>query len=159
MDAEIWVALAFILFMGILGYFGAHKVVAQSLDDHAGRIKAGLDEASQLKIEATQLLAEAQRKFHESESEAEKIIAGAFADADRFTIEAKTKIEEFVARRTKMAEANIALAEAQATTDVRNTAAEVAVMAAEKILTLTCKGELAKDLIEKDIKDIGKKLN
>jgi F-type H+-transporting ATPase subunit b len=81
------------------------------------------------------------------------------ADADRFTIEAKAKIEEFVARRTKMAEANIALAEAQATTDVRNTAAEVAVMAAEKILTLACKGELAKELIEKGIKDIGKTLS
>jgi F-type H+-transporting ATPase subunit b len=43
MDAESWVALAFILFMGILGYFGAHKCVAKSLDNHAGRIKAELD--------------------------------------------------------------------------------------------------------------------
>ena len=48
--------------------------------------------------------------------------------------EAKAKMEEFVARRTKMAETKIAQAEAQALADVRGAAAEAAVGAAEKIL-------------------------
>ena len=49
--------------------------------------------------------------------------------------EAKSKMEEFVARRNKMAETKIAQAEAQAVADVRAAAAEAAVGAAEKILT------------------------
>ena len=61
--------------------------------------------------------------------------------------EAKAKMEEFVARRTKMAETKIAQAEAQAVADVRAAAAEAAVAAAEKILDETVKGKVAEDLI------------
>jgi F-type H+-transporting ATPase subunit b len=159
MDAEIWVTLAFILFVGGLGYIGVHRMIAKSLDDRAGRIKAELDEARKLKDEAAQLLAEYQRKRHEAENEAEEIIAGAKAEAERLAVEAKSKIEEFVSRRTKMAETKIAQAEAQAAADVRSAAAEAAVAAAEKILTLETKGELAGRLLAKGIDDIRKKLN
>ena len=43
-------------------------------------------------------------------------------------------MEEFVTRRTKMAETKIAQAEAQAVADVRAAAADAAVAAAEKML-------------------------
>ncbi len=68
-------------------------------------------------------------------------------------------MEEFVARRTKMAETKIAQAEAQALADVRAAAAEAAVAAAEKILTQTVKGSVADDLIDKGIADLKSKLN
>ena len=85
--------------------------------------------------------------------------AGAKAEADRMAIEAKAKIEEFVARRTKMAEAKIAQAEAQATADVRAAAADAAIAAAEKILTQEAKGPLAGELLAKGLDDVRKKLN
>ena len=56
-------------------------------------------------------------------------------------------MEEFVARRTKMAETKIAQAEAQAVADVRAAAADAAVAAAAEILTDTVKGKVADDLI------------
>ena len=68
-------------------------------------------------------------------------------------------MEDFVARRTKMAETKIAQAEAQALADVRAAAAEAAVAAAEKILTRTVKGKVADDLIAKGIEDVEDKLN
>ena len=68
-------------------------------------------------------------------------------------------MEEFVARRTKMAETKIAQAEAQAVADVRAAAAEAAVSAAEKILTDTVKGKVADDLIARGIGDVKAKLN
>jgi F-type H+-transporting ATPase subunit b len=158
-DAEFWVAVAFVLFVGLMGYLGVHKTVAKSLDERADRIKAELGEARKLKDEAAALLAQYQRKRQEAESEAQGIIAGAKAEADRMAIEAKAKIEEFVARRTKMAETKIAQAEAQATADVRAAAAEAAVAAAETILTQQAKGPLAGELIAKGIDDVRKKLN
>ena len=158
-DAEFWVAVAFVIFIAVLGYLGVHRMVAKSLDDRAAGIKAELDEARKLKDEAAQLLADYQRKRHEAEGEAQEIIAGAKAEAERLAIEAKTKIEEFVARRTKMAETKIAQAEAQATADVRSAAAEAAVAAAEKILSQETKGNLAGELIAKGIEDVRKKLN
>jgi F-type H+-transporting ATPase subunit b len=158
-DAEFWVAVAFVIFVAGLGYLGVHKMVAKSLDDRAANIKAELDEARRLKDEAAALLAQYQRKRQEAEGEAQEIIAGAKAEADRLAVEAKAKIEEFVARRTKMAETKIAQAEAQATADVRAAAADAAIAAAEKILTAETKGKLAGELIAKGIEDVRKKLN
>ena len=68
-------------------------------------------------------------------------------------------MEDFVARRTKMAETKIAQAEAQALADVRDAAAEAAVAAAEKVLAKTVKGKVADDLIAKGIADLKSKLN
>jgi F-type H+-transporting ATPase subunit b len=158
-DAEFWVAVAFVIFVAGLGYLGVHRMIAKSLDERAARIKADLDEARKLKDEAAELLAEYQRKRQAAEGEAQDIISGAKAEAERMAAEAKTRIEDFVARRTKMAETKIAQAEAQAAADVRSAAAEAAVAAAEKILSAETKGKLAGELIAKGIDDVRKKLN
>lgn len=159
MTAEFWVALGFVAFIGLLGYLGVHRMIAKSLDERAVRIRAELDEARRLKDEATQLLAEYQGRRQQAESEAQEIIAGAKAEAERLALEAKTKIDEFVDRRTKMAETKIAQAEAQAAADVRAAAADAAVAAAEHILSQQAKGDLADELIAKGIDDVRKKLN
>jgi len=72
---------------------------------------------------------------------------------------AKAKVEEFVARRTKMAETKIAQAEAQAIADVRSAAADAAVAAAETLLTETVKGKLAGQLVADGIKGLAARLN
>jgi F-type H+-transporting ATPase subunit b len=158
-EAEFWVLIGFIVFIGLMGYVGVHRKIGQSLDSRADRIKGELDEARKLREEAAQLLADYQRKRGEAEHEAQDIIAGAKAEAERLAVEAKAKVEEFVARRTKMAEAKIAQAEAQAAADVRAAAADAAVAAAERILAQETKGPLAGELIAKGIADISKKLN
>lgn len=157
--AEFWVAAAFVLFVAGLGYIGVHRTIAKSLDERASRISAELDEARKLKGEAIQLLAEYKQKRDAAETEAHEIIAGAKADAERMAEETKARIEEFVARRTSMAETKIAQAEAQAAADVRSAAAEAAVAAAERILSEQTKGTLAGELIAKGIEDVRKKLN
>jgi F-type H+-transporting ATPase subunit b len=158
-DPETWVAIAFVIFLGVLAYLGVHKMIMKSLDDRAERIKAELDEARRLKDEAAELLAEYQRKRQAAEAEAQDIIEGAKAEADRLATEAKGRIEDFVARRTALAETKIAQAEAQATADVRSAAADAAIAAAEKILSAETKGKLAAELIAKGIDDVRKKLN
>ena len=136
-----------------------HKLVVKGIDDRRERIKAELDEASRLKAEAEALLATYRGKQQEAEREAETIVASATAEAERLAAEAETKIEEFVARRTKMAESKIAQAEAQALADVRSAAAELAVAAAEKILTGIVKDKVADGLLAKGIADFKAKLN
>jgi F-type H+-transporting ATPase subunit b len=158
-EAEFWVALGFLAFLALMGYIGVHRQIAKSLDERADRIKAELDEAKKLKDDAAALLADYQRRREQAEHEAADIIADAKVEAERLAAEAKAKVEEFVARRTNMAETKIALAEAQAAADVRAAAAEAAVAAAEKILAQQAKGELAGALIAKGIEDVRKKLN
>jgi F-type H+-transporting ATPase subunit b len=158
-EAEFWVAVAFFIFVGVLIYFGVHRLVLDGVDARRDRIKAELDEALKLKEEAQALLADYQRKQREAENEAAAIVAGAQAEAERIALEAKTRMEEFVARRTKMAESKIAQAEAQALADVRAAAADAAVAAAEKILVQTTHGAAAESLIAKGISDLKSKLN
>jgi F-type H+-transporting ATPase subunit b len=158
-EAEAWVAIAFVLFLGLLVYLGAHRWVINGIDQRQARIKAELDEAVRLRQEAQAVLAEFERKGREAESEAAAIIASAKAEAERLAAEAKTRMEDFVARRTKMAEAKIAQAGAQAVADVRAAAADTAVAAAEKILSAVAKGKVAEDLLARGIEDVRKKFN
>lgn len=158
-EPETWVAIGFVIFIGILIYVGVPRMLTGALDDRAKRVQAELDEARRLKEEASRLLSEYQAKQKQAETEAAGIIAGAKAEAERIAAEAKTKMEDFVARRTKMAETKIAQAEAQAVADVRAAAAEAAVAAAEKILTAEVKGKVAEDLITRGIGDVKSRLN
>ena len=158
-EPEFWVAVAFVLFLGVLVYTGVHKTMIDTLDRRSDRIKAELDEARRLRDEAGKLLADYQRKQREAEREAEAIITEAKAEAERVAAEARGKMEEFVARRTKLAESKIGQAEAQALADVRAAAADAAVAAAEKILRDTAKGKVADDLIARGIADVRAKLN
>jgi len=158
-EAEFWVAVAFVIFVGAMVYFRVHKLIVDGLDQRTARIKAELDEARRLRDEAQALLAEYQRKQQEAEREAGEIIAGARAEAERLAVEAKSKMEDLLARRAKMAETKIAQAEAQAVADVRAAAADAAVAAAEKILTRTVKGQVADNLIAKGIDELKSKLN
>ena len=158
-EAEAWVALAFIIFLCLLVYLGAHRRVIDGLDQRKARIQAELDEARRLRDEAQALLAEYQRKRAEADREAEAIIASANVEAERLAAEGKARMEDFVVRRTKMAETKIAQAEAQALTEVRSAAADAAVAAAEKILSTTAKGKIADDLIARGIADLRKRFN
>ena len=158
-EPEFWVAVAFVILMGVFAYFGVHRTVLKALDHRSERIKAELDDARRLKEEAAKLLAEYKARQATAEREAQDIIATAKAEAERIASEAKTKMEDFVARRTKTAESKIALAEAQALADVRAAAADAAVAAASTILSQSVKGPIADDLLAKSIAEVRKKLN
>jgi F-type H+-transporting ATPase subunit b len=158
-EPEFWVAVAFVILMGVFAYFGIHHTVLKALDHRRDRIKAELDDARRIKEEAAKLLAEYKARGASAEKEAQDIIASAKAEAERIAAEAKTKLEDFVARRTKTAESKIALAEAQALADVRAAAANAAVTAASTIMSQTVKGGIADDLLSKGIAEVHAKLN
>ena len=157
-EPEFWVAVAFVILMGVFAYLGVHRTMLTALDHRAARIKAELDDAKRLKDEAAKLLAEYQARRASAEREAQEIVAGAKADAERIATEAKARMEDFVARRTKTAEGKIALAEAQALADVRAAAAEAAIQAASTILSQSVKGEVADKLLAKGIDEVKAKL-
>src|SRR5713226_8574858 len=153
-EPETWVAIAFLIFVGLLVKLGVPNLLFKALDDRSARIKAELDEALKLRKEAEGLLAEYRRKQGEAEQVAASIILNPRTEAERLAAEAKATVEDFIARRTKMAETKIAQAEAQALADVRSAAADAAVAAAERILSTTAKGKIADDLLARGIADL-----
>ena len=159
MEAETWVAVAFLILLGIFGYFGVHRTILKALDHRRDRIQKELDDARRLKDEAGKLVAEYRARRESAEREAQEIVESAKAEAERIAGEAKAKMEDFVARRTKSAENKIAQAEMQAVAEVRAAAADAAVTAASSVLSQTVKGQIADNLLDQGIKDVRDKLN
>ena len=158
-DAEFFVLLGFLVFVGVLIYFGVHRMVLKGLDARGEAIQAELDQASRLRAEATALLASFEKKTAEAEANAAAIVAEARAQAEQLAKDAAERMNEFIARRTKQAEAKIAFAEAQAAADVRAAAADHAAKAAEVVLKDQMQGSGGADLVAREIAGIKTRLN
>ncbi|MFC7399443.1 ATP F0F1 synthase subunit B [Chelatococcus sp. GCM10030263] len=159
MDAEFWVAVSFVVFLGVAIYFGAHKTVLVSLDARTKRIADELEEAKRFRAEAEALLKEYQAKRAAAETEAEAIVTNAREEAQRIAEEAHRRMNDFVVRRTAAAEAKIAQAEAQAAAEVRAAAAEAAIRASETVLKKAVQGERADAIFEASLAGVRSKLN
>ena len=153
-DAEFFVACAFVLFIGLLAYVGVHKTIAGALDARVDRVKAELAEAERLRAEAASLMASFEMKRKQAEADAAAIVAQARTEADMLARDAKTRMEEFIVRRTRQANDKIAQAEAQATVDVRAAAAEAAVQAATIVLAQDVKSGKGAPLVDRGIEDV-----
>ena len=159
MGAEFFVMLGFLVFVFILFYFGAHKIVLNGLDARGKAIADELSQAAKLRQEAQGLLASFDRKRAEAERQAAAIIAEARAQAEQLARDAAVRMEEFVTRRTSQAEAKIAFAEAQATADVRAAAADHAARAAEILLRDEARGSAGTELVGREIGALKGRLN
>jgi F-type H+-transporting ATPase subunit b len=132
-DHEFWVLVAFIVGVSLLIWKGG-PAFTRGLDDRAARIRQQLDEAQRLRDEAEAMLADYQRKQRDALSEAEAIVARAKADAERIGAEAVAALEAQLKRREAQATQRIAQSEAQAVSEVRAAAVDVAIEAARRLL-------------------------
>jgi F-type H+-transporting ATPase subunit b len=143
-EPKSWVAIAFVLFFVL---FGAKlwKALAGILDKRTASVQAELDEAGRLRREAEAMLADAAKRREAALAEAQVLLAGARAEAGRLAKAAAADAEAAARRREKMALDRIAAAEKSAMDEVRITAAEVACVAAERVIRegLTPEGDAA----------------
>lgn len=158
-NPEIWVLIAFLVFIGIVLYVKVPEMLAKSLDERAAAIAKELDEAKRLREEAQQILADYKRKAAAADDEAKAIVDEARREAEAMAAETKKNLAESVERRTKLAEDKIARAEAQAVSEVRATAVDAAIAAAERILKEKVSGSAATTLIAESIQGLKGKLN
>ena len=132
--ATVWATVALLIFVAILLYIKVPAMLSKSLDARSDKIRAELDDARRLREEAQALLAEYQKKRKEAEQEAADIVAAAKNEAALLAEDAHKKTEDYVARRTALAEQKIGQAEREAINEVRASAVELAVEAARKVL-------------------------
>lgn len=159
LDATFFALVALVIFLALIVYLKVPGMMAKSLDERAANIGKELDEAKRLREEAQTLLAEYQRKRKEAEAEAANIVAAAEREAEMLTAEAKQKTEEFVARRTALSEQKIKQAEADAINSVRATAVDIAIAAAESVITAKSDAATQAALFVKAVGDVKTRLN
>lgn len=157
-DPTFWVGLAFVVFVAGIAKM-AYKMIAESLDKRAERIRAELDEAVRLREEAQTLLAGYQRKQRDAVTEAEEIVEHAKAEAKRLAEQAEKDLEAAMERRTQLAEAKIAQAEAQAISEVRNLAVDVAIRATRRLIAENMDETRAQATVDQAIAELEGKLH
>lgn len=157
-NPENWVALGFVVFVALVAK-RAYQFIAGFLDQRSAAIKANLDEAVRLREEAQSLLASYERKHRQAESEALDIIARAKSEAESMAKDAAQAIEDSVKRRSELAMDRIAQAEAKALKEVRETAIDVAIRGAERLIAQELDEAKADKMVDDAIKDLGKKLH
>lgn len=157
-DPSFWVGLAFVLVVGFLAK-PIMRGVSASLDGRADKIRTQIDEARKLREEAQSLLAEYQRKQRDALAEAESIVAQAKEEAVRLQAQAEKDLEHSIERRKAQALERIAQSEAQALASVRNTAVDVAIAAAEKLVQDQMSGDRQAALVDQSIQDLPGRLN
>lgn len=130
---EVWLAVAFFLFVGALAK-PAWKRITGGLDARAAQIESELEEARKLREEAQAALAAYQRKQRDAAKEAEAIIAHAEEEAKRIASRAETSLAETLRRHQQLTEERIALAQARAVDEVKAEAVEIALAATRRLL-------------------------
>jgi F-type H+-transporting ATPase subunit b len=157
-DPAFWVALAFVVLV-ILAAKPVGRILATALDDRAETIKAQLDEAEKLREEAQELLASFKRKQQEAEVEAAKILKRAKDEATRLEAKSKVDLENALKRRELAATARIAQAEAAAIAEVQDYAMNIALKAAQSLLTDHISAQKANAMIDDAIAELPKQLS
>jgi len=155
---EFWVAVAFIVFVGLTART-IFRVATVALDERAEGIRNQIDEAQRLAEEAQELLASYERTQRDAEREAEAMVDNARREADRLAEHAARELERSLKRREQLAVDRIAQAEKSAIEDVRAQAVEVAMQATRIVLAEHVSGSKADALIDAAIKDIPEKLH
>jgi len=154
-----WVAIAFLIFFAALIYVKVPALLAKQLDARADRIRSELDEAQKLREDAQAMFADYQRRQRDALATAEEIVIKAKEDAEIIRKASEAELEASLTRRQELAEAKIHQAEEKALSEVQNIAVDVAIAAAEKLMTDNIKAKEAGTLIDQSIKDLGNRLN
>ena len=157
--ATLWATIGLIIFGAVVVYLKVPGMLGKSLDERAGKIRNELEEARRLREEAQQLLAEYQRKRKEAEKEAADIVTAAKNEAGMLVEDARKKTEEYVQRRTVLAEQKIGQAEREAVAEVRASAVDLAVEAARKLLGDKVDAKTGADLFKSSLQELRAKLN
>ena len=158
-DATFFATVGLFLFFALVIFLKVPGKLGKALDERAAKIEAELGEAKRLREEATLLLAEYQKKRKDAEAEAAGIVAAAEREAAALTAGARQKTEEFVTRRNALTEQKIKQAETEAVNAVRSAAVDLAVAAAEKVLSGKADAGVQADLFKSALGEVSARLN
>ena len=133
-DATFWVAISFVIFVGVLFYLKVPQKIYDSLDESIKKIKKEIDEAEKLKDEAKNILSEYETKISKSKQEVNLLIKKAQNESEKNIIKINEEFHNIFENRKKMAEEKIKQMKMQAIKDIKNSSVDIAIQALEKII-------------------------
>ena len=133
-DATFWVAVSFLIFVGVLFYFKVPQKIYESLDESIKKIKKDVEDAEKLKEDAKNILSEYETKISKSKQEINLLIKKAQNDSEKNMIKINEEFHTIFENRKRMAEEKIKQMKTQSIKDIKNASVNIAIQALEKII-------------------------
>tara|TARA_B100000945_G_C20089925_1_gene460801 strand:- start:3 stop:500 length:498 start_codon:yes stop_codon:yes gene_type:complete len=133
-DATFWVAVSFVIFVGILFYFKIPQKVHALLDESINKIKNDVEKAEKLKDEAKSILSEYESKLSKSKEEVRSLVDKAKNENEKNVIRKNQEFHQIIENRKKLAEEKIRQMKAEAIRELRNFSVSIAIQSTEKII-------------------------
>ena len=149
-----WSAVNFFVLLALLYKFAFNPINAM-LDQRANTIESSIKHAEEVKVEIDQLRKEAQANLAESRKEAQEIISRATKAAEDAKTEIAAQAKEEAANMKTKAQAEITAATEAAKLELKDTAATLAMMAAEKVLGRAITEEDHKKMVKEFVNEAG----
>ena len=148
-DATFWVAVSFIIFLGLLLYFNIPVKIKKVLNENIGRIKNQIENAEKLKDEANDLLSDSEKKLSNAKTEIKTMTSKANDDMEKLILKTNSEFHKIMDNRKKGAEQRIAQMKQQALNDIKLASVKIAIASAENLL----KNSVDKNKLEKIYQD------
>jgi F-type H+-transporting ATPase subunit b len=149
----IWTILTFLVLLGLLAKF-AWRPLLEALDSRQNAIRKSLDDAERARQELERLNQESAAILNRARAEADQIIVGSRADAERLREDMKLKARAEAEGIVKSAERQIQLETARALQQIRTEAVDLSVMIASKLIQRNLTKEDNDRLIEEALKQV-----
>ena len=150
-DATFWVAISFLLFIGLLVYFKIPQKVNEILNQLILNIKNEIDESEKLRKEAKTLLDNSQTKLDSAVDETNKIIDQAKKDSEKLVIDINEKFHKSAEIKKKLAETKIAQMKEAAIKEIKDTSIRIAVDSVKKIIATSVDKNKLDAIFEKNL--------
>jgi len=144
-DATFWVAISFIIFVGLILYFKIPEKIKSFLDQNINNIKKQINDAEKLREEAELILSEHEKKISNSKSEIKAMIDNANDVAEKNILKANREFHALMDSRKKNAEERIKQMKDQAFKDIKNASVKIAIESVGQLL----KNSLDKSKLDK----------
>ena len=152
-DATFWVAISFVLFIGLLVYFKIPQKVNEMLNQLISNIKNEIDESEKLRNEAKTLLDNSQTKLDSANNEVSKITDQAKKDSENLIIEINEKFHKSSEIKKKLAETKITQMKDAAIKEIKDTSIKIAVDSVKKIISTSVDKNKLDTIFEKDLEE------
>ncbi len=153
-DATFWVAISFVLFIGLLIYFKIPQKINEILNQLISNIKNEIDESEKLRNEAKTLLDSSQTKLDSANNEAGKITDQAKKDSEKLVIEINEKFHKSAEIKKKLAETKINQMKEAAIKEIKDTSIKIAIDSVKKIISTSVDKNKLDTIFEKDLEEV-----
>ena len=152
-DSAFWVAVSFVIFIGVLIYFKIPQKIIDVLDKMIVDIKNEIDESEKLRTESKMLLNNAQKKLDNAKNETKEILDQAKRDSENLIIEMNDKFHKSSEIKKNIASSKISQMKESAIKEIKNTSIRLAIDSVKKVIGESVDKSKLDNLFSKNLKE------